>query len=317
MGSAVFAGAASALAVLALFMGVHALAAAPAGLSARLEAYATTGRRRSASARDPRPRDRVLAALDSLLAGRQVAERIALCLAQANLRLTVSEFLGGTFAAGAAGAIVGSALGSHPLSALAGAALGLAIPWLLLERKRRKRIAAFHGQLIDVLVLMVGSLRSGHGLLNALELASRELSPPASEEFARVVREIGFGLSQSEALENLVRRMETDDLQLMVTAINISHEVGGNVSDVLEKIAGTVRERIRLNGEIRVLTTQQRLTSYLLVALPIVLGLVLSVMSPRYVMAMFRPPWVVIPIVALFLELVGFALAQRFTRIQV
>ena len=314
MDGALIVGAVAALSVLAVFRGVHLLASPSSAIAARLHAYAAAGRRREREPEGQPLLRRLRASLDRLLAGRQFAQRVALSLAQGNLRLTVTEFLTGTLGCGLAGGVLGYALGGHVLSLAAGLLLGLALPWLLLERRRQRRIATFQAQLVDVLVLMIGSLRSGHGLLNALELASRELGPPASEEFSRVVREIGFGLSQSEALANLVRRMETDDLQLMVTAINISHEVGGNVSDVLEKIAETIRERIRLNGEVRVLTTQQRLTSYLLVALPIFLGVALSIMSPRYMMAMFRPPWIVIPVLALLLEIVGFVLAQRLTR---
>ncbi|MCL6429254.1 MAG: type II secretion system F family protein [Anaerolineae bacterium] len=317
MDTALIAGAASALSILAVFRGIHLVAGPSPTIAARLQAYAAAGSRRQQPSEGQRPLQRLMAALDRALAGQEIARRMALSLAQSNLRLTVTEFLATMLATGLAGGVLGYALGGHALSFAAGLLLGLAVPWLLLERRRRRRLAAFQAQLVDVLVLMVGSLRSGHGLLNALELASRELGPPASEEFARVVREIGFGLSQSEALGNLVRRMETDDLQLMVTAINISHEVGGNLSDILEKIAETIRERIRLNGEVRVLTTQQRLTCYLLVALPIFLGVMLSIMSPRYMMGMFQPPWVIIPIVALLLELVGFVLAQRLTRIEV
>ncbi|HOG48737.1 MAG TPA: type II secretion system F family protein, partial [Anaerolineae bacterium] len=187
-----------------------------------------------------------------------------------------------------------------------------------MEVRRQKRIKAFHDQLIDVLTLIVGSLRGGHALLTALDLVSKELGPPASEEFDRVLREIGFGLTQAEALNNLVIRMETDDLQLIVTAVNISHEVGGNLSTVLEKITETLRERIRLQGEIRVLTTQQRLTSYVLAALPLVLTVVLGVMNPGWIMQLLQPGWTrLIPVAALASDAVGFVLAQLLTRIEV
>jgi len=318
VGSAVIVAMASAVAVVAAFVGAYILVEHPTDLNARLQAYAGLAQRRAHSAPGKeRLLGRLLAPLDHLLGGQIPAQRLALHLAQANVRLTVPEFLAIACSAALVGGSVGFALHTHLLSGLAGTALGLAAPWILLERKRQKRIRAFHDQLLDVLVLIVGSLRSGHGLLNALELANRELSPPACEEFARVLREIGFGIGQTEALNNLVRRMETDDLQLMVTAINISHEVGGSLSLVLEKIAETIRERVRLQGEIRVLTTQQRLTSYLLVALPVLLGAVLSLMNPRYMMGLFRPPWLVIPAAALALELVGFFIAQRLTRIEV
>ena len=196
--------------------------------------------------------------------------------------------------------------------------IGLAIPWLALERKRHQRLAAFRDQLIDVLVLIVGSLRSGHGLTNALDLVSKETDPPAADEFARVLREVGFGLSLNQALENLVGRVESEDLDLVVTAININQEVGGNLTLVLEKIAATIRERIRLQGEVRVLTTQQRLTSYLLVGLPFFLGTILALMNPSWMMRLFKPGWIrIVPITAVFLEVVGFLITRRLIRIDV
>lgn len=306
------------VAVLAVFAGVYTVVERPADVAARLQAYALAADRRKRREEGPRGPSRLLATLDRLLSGQSLARKMALRLAQANLRATVPEFLLLVVAAGMAGAALGYALQGQVLSAAAGGLLGLAVPWAFLERRRYGRIKAFHDQLIDVLVLIVGSLRSGHGLQNALELASKEMGPPASEEFARVLREMGFGLSQTDALNNLVTRMETDDLQLVVTAVNISHEVGGSLSLVLEKIAETLRERVRLQGEIRVLTTQQRLTSYLLVLLPIFLAIVLSLMNPQYMSGFLRPGLTrLIPVGIFVMEIVGFLLTRRMARIEV
>lgn len=307
------------MAILAIFAGVYTVVERPADVAARLQAYALAGvSRKPEEDEGQRGLARWLAALDRFLSGQSLARRIALRLAQANVRATVPEFLLMVVAAGMAGGTLGYALQGHLLSAAAGAVLGLALPWAFIERRRYRRIRAFHDQLIDVLMLIIGSLRSGHGLQNALELASREMGPPASEEFARVLREMGFGLGQTEALNNLVARMETDDLQLVVTAVNISHEVGGSLSLVLEKIAETLRERIRLQGELRVLTTQQRLTSYLLVALPIFLAVVLSLMNPQYMSGFLQPgPTRLIPVGILAMELVGFFLTRRMARIDI
>ncbi len=307
------------LAVIAIFVGIYMVAGRPDEVTTRLQVYALKAKHRGQPSGEGRRGLRgALATLDQLLSGQGAARAVALRLAQANMRATVPEFLLLVLASALAGAAVGFALQGHILSALAGALAGAAIPWVVLERRRQRRINAFHKQLVDVLVLIIGSLRSGHGLQNALELASREMGPPASEEFTRVLREIGFGLSQNEALDNLVARMETDDLQLVVTAVNISHEVGGSLSLVLEKIAETLRERVRLQGEIRVLTTQQRLTSYLLVLLPIFLAIVLSLMNPQYMSGLFQPGLGrLIPVGILLMELVGFFLARRMARIEV
>ncbi len=307
------------LAILAIFAGIYSVAERPAEVAARLQAYALAAeQRRRQEQEGPHGVQRLLGALDHLLSGQSLVRRIALRLAQANIRATVPEFLLLVMAAGMAGGAIGYALQGHVLSGIAGALVGLALPWAFVERRRYRRIKAFHDQLVDVLVLIIGSLRSGHGLQNALELASREMGPPASEEFARVLREMGFGLSQTEALNNLVARMETDDLQLVVTAVNISHEVGGSLSLVLEKIAETLRERVRLQGEIRVLTTQQRLTSYLLVLLPIFLAVIISLLNPQYMSGFLRPGLTrLIPVGILAMELVGFFLTRRLGSIDV
>jgi tight adherence protein B len=306
------------LGVLAVFAGVYVLVEAPDDMRLRLQAYAgaVEGERR---ARRRGPALKALAAwIDRVFSGQAFAQRLALQLAQANVRMTVPEFLVLPVLAAGLGGLLGYLVQGYAISAIAGAAFGLAVPWIVLAWRRRKRLNAFQAQLLDVLSLITGSLRAGHGLLNALHVVTSELGPPASEEFGRVVREIGFGLSQAEALTNLVRRMESADLDLIVTAVNVSHEVGGNLALVLEKIAETIRERIRLQGEIRVLTTQQRLTTYLLVALPVVLGGVLSLINPGWMMRLFQPgPVRLIPVVAGVLEVFGFLFARRVARVEV
>ena len=122
---------------------------------------------------------------------------------------------------------------------------------------------------MDVLILMTGAVRAGYSLPQAIEVVSKEMKAPVSEEFRRVRHEIGLGLSLSQALNNLVARMENDDLYLVVTAININSQVGGNIVTMLEAVTSTIRDRIRLIQEVRVLTAQQRFGSYLLTFLPI------------------------------------------------
>lgn len=309
----------SAMAVIAFFFGIYAVVEPPNEVAERIKAFGAVAREIGVpDGRRRRGIGGLLAALDRLLSGQATSQRLSLHLAQGNVQLTVPEFMVITFSAAVVGGSFGFVLQAQFISALAGAIIFAVFPLLYIERKRQKRLKTFHYQLVPVLQLIVSSLRGGHALNNALSLAGKELEPPASEEFSRVLREMGFGLSQTEALNNLVKRMESDDLELIVTAINISHEVGGNLSLVLEKIADTIRERIRLVGEIRVLTTQQRLTTYLLVALPMVLGLVLALINPQWMLRLFAPGLIrAIPIGALVSEFIGFVIAQRLTKIEV
>jgi tight adherence protein B len=140
---------------------------------------------------------------------------------------------------------------------------------------------------------------------------------PISEEIGRVVREVGLGLSLPEALDHLVNRVHSDDLELIVTAINIQHEVGGNLASILETISQTIRDRVRLHGEIRSLTAQQTLTGYLLSLLPFIVGLILFLLSPKYMMRLLTPgPTLCIPIGAVISIGIGFFVMRKLTAIE-
>ena len=150
-------------------------------------------------------------------------------------------------------------------------------------------MGAFNKQLPDTITLIANALRAGSSFLQAIELVVRETRPPISTEFARVIREVNLGLPFEQALENMVRRVRSDDLELMATAIAIQHQVGGNLAEILDSIAYTIRERIRIKGEIRTLTAQQRLSGYVVAGLPIGLAGFLFVGAPGFMDPMFDP----------------------------
>jgi tight adherence protein B len=137
---------------------------------------------------------------------------------------------------------------------------------------------------------LANSLRAGSSFLQGIELVTREARPPISEEFERVVREMQLGMALIPALNNLVRRVASEDLELMVTAIQIQSQVGGNLATVLDSIAFTIRERIRIVGEINTLTAMQRYSGYVITLLPVGLAGILFVISPSYISAMFESP---------------------------
>jgi tight adherence protein B len=172
-----------------------------------------------------------------------------------------------------------------PGNILGGVFLGviaLLVPPILLDRAISTRQKKFHNQLLDVLTLVQGAVQAGYSLLQALDLAVNEVPPPASEEFGRVLREIRLGLSLEGALFNLAERMENDDLQIVVTAIIINAQVGGNLSMVLESVIDTIRARQQLMGEIRALTAYGRFVGGLLTALPFLMGGAIFVINPTY-----------------------------------
>jgi len=167
---------------------------------------------------------------------------------QADLRMTVSEYILIRAAVVLAGFLLGVLWTHNPGAGAILAIAGFFLPRLYIRYRRGKRLEAFSSQLEDVLMLAVGALRAGHSFLQALSIVVDEIPPPASDEFRRVVREVGLGLSLPEALSNLVRRIESDDLDMIVTAVNIQQEVGGELAEILDTISETIRERVRIQG---------------------------------------------------------------------
>lgn len=235
---------------------------------------------------------RVVVTLDRALARQTFAKRMATDLARGNLKLTVVEFMFLNLVAAVAGLSIGALLlrgrGLWVVGAVLGGVLGFIAPHIFLKFRQARRLNAFNGELSDTITLLANSLRSGYSLLQSMEMVSKELPPPMSEEFERVVREIGLGLSNQEALNSLLRRIISDDLDMMVTAINIHHEVGGNLADILDTIGHTIRERIRIHGEIRTLTAMARYSGYVVSLLPIAVAGLLFIMSPEYMSALWE-----------------------------
>jgi len=206
-------------------------------------------------------------------------------------------------------------------SILPGIGLGLIIyllPNIFLRRSINQRRRKFEQQLIDVLILINGGVSAGYSLLQSLDIVVEEMQPPASEEFLRVRREVGLGLPLSQALENLADRMENDDLDIMVAAININRQVGGNLTVMLTSVTETIRERIRLFSEIRSITASQMMTGYVLTFLPFVLGGVLFIMNPAYMARLFEPGWILcVPIGAVLGIIMGNLVIRKMVKIDV
>jgi tight adherence protein B len=257
--------------------------------------------------------------INNMLSGLS-SERLNLQLISANWPITEAEYV----LIRIAGIIVAFGLGIL-ISRMVVSGIGLAviaffIPDLLLKRAISQRRMNFSKQLVDVLILLTGAVRAGYSLPQAIEVVSKELKPPASDEFRRVRHEIGLGLSLSQALTNLVARMENDDLYLVVTAININSQVGGNIVTMLEAVTNTIRDRVRLFSEVRVLTAQQRFGSYMLTFMPVGLAAALFFINPDYMMRLFQPQeplLLCIPIGAVVMVVLGNFAVRRLAKIEV
>jgi tight adherence protein B len=272
-----------------------------------------------------------LARLNRIVEQRDFGANLARDIARADLKLKPGEFI-----AIWAGTIVGVPflflfLGlvldplRSPLGLLGGALIGAWLPRFWLGRRRASRLNAFNKQLPDTITLIANALRAGSSFLQAIEMVVREAQPPVTIEFGRVVREVNLGLAFDVALDNMVRRVRSDDLELMATAITIQHQVGGNLAEILDSIAFTIRERVRIKGEIRTLTAQQRMSGYVVAFLPIGLVGVLFVIAPKFMEPMFmNPPGImnlpaglIILIIAGFSMFMGFMIIRSIVQIEV
>lgn len=256
--------------------------------------------------------------IDTRLNGTSSGARIQKQLVAANSSLTVKEFMLIRVGLAAAGLLLGWAISHQLLGGAAVAIVGWALPPMQLRRQISKRFKQFNELLPDVLSLLVGSLRAGYGLLHALMVIVDEMPDPISSEFDRVVRETSLGYTMDDALDHLVDRMGSDDLELMVTAVHIQNEVGGNLAEVLATITETIRDRIQLMGEIRVMTTSQRATGGILSAMPFAMGTILMLINPAYMMEMFQPGWpLLIPAGALIMIGMGNVVMRKVMQFEV
>lgn len=211
---------------------------------------------------------------------------IARELARADIKFKVAEYIVLIILSILLFGLVAWFLGNqHWISALIGLVFGAIAPRLYVKSQQRKRLQKFNDQLPDMLNLMVNGLRAGYSTMQALEAISKELPPPINDEFRRVVQELQIGITMETALDNLLRRIPSDDLDFVITAINVQREVGGNLSEILDNISFTIRERIRIKGEVRVLTAQVRTSGTVLSLIPFGLTLILWFLNPDYLMS--------------------------------
>lgn len=246
------------------------------------------------------------------------SEELNLLLISANWQISATEYSLIRFWGTIAALVAGWLISRNPLPGIGLAILAYMIPPILLRQSITRRRNAFERQLVDILLLVQGAVRAGYSFQQALDVVIREMKAPASEEFRRVRHEMGLGLSLSQALGNMVERMENDDLYLVVTAININSQVGGNLVTMLDAVTNTIRDRVRLFSEVRVLTSQQRFSSLLLTFLPFGMAGVLMILNPEYMMRLFEPGiYLCIPIAAAIMILIGNILIRKLGHIDV
>ncbi len=246
---------------------------------------------------EPKPRERrrvderpapLTEALDRALTERGIGADLATQLARADLKLTVAEFVALTvILVVVAGALAYFWRRDVIITAVA-CLIAFFAPRAYVSARRGRRLKAFNQQLGDTINLLVNSIRSGYSILQAMRAVSDEMPAPISTEFGRVVQEVQLGVPLEDALDHMLRRVPSDDLDMLITAVNIQREVGGNLAEVLESISFTIRERIRIKGEIRSLTAQSRVSGYMVALVPVVLAAVIYLITPEFMALLFE-----------------------------
>lgn len=252
------------------------------------------------------------------VAGLSVLARVEQRLIAADSPLSATEFVGLQLILGIVGTLIGWLLSGQLVVGLLLGTVGVYAPNVHLRNKQVKRLRLFGEQLPDMLSLIVAALQAGYGILHACNIVKEEMPDPISTEFDRVLQEVALGYSLEQALRNMLERVQDNDLELVVTAITIQNETGGSLAAILETISETIRERVKLKGDVRVMTSQQRLTGLILSLLPFGVALFLFLINTDYMMGLFSSPaMMIVPVFATLSIVFGNIVMRSVTQIEV
>jgi tight adherence protein B len=257
-------------------------------------------------------------ALNRALVELQAALQLKKMIDQADLHITPSRLVMFSGMAGALGAMAAAVVTTFLIAIIAAGFVAAALPFVHVYWRRKKRFESFLEQLPDALDLMSRGLSAGHAFAEALQMVSAEMPEPIAGEFRKTYEEQNLGLSLKLALENLTQRMPLLDLRMCVTAVLIQRETGGNLAEILEKVAHTIRERFRIMGDLKTLTTSSRMSAWLLCGLPIFVTIVITFMNPEYMSILWkdrRGHYLIAT--ALFLQVTGMLIVRRILNIKI
>jgi tight adherence protein B len=304
----------TAVAVLTLLVAVRGILNHDADISARMSTYVGGGETQAAFITDTQIAER----LNETIQRQGFAANIERNLSSANLPLTVPEYILLRIAVPLILAVAALLIWREVLLVPPALLLGFLAPIIWLGMRRKGRNRDFNDQLPETLDLITAAMRGGFSLVQSLAYVANDSQEPTRTELRRVFQEVQLGLNVGQALDNLVQRMQSEDLGLVVTAIKIHTRVGGNLTTILESISTTIRERSKLKREVRVITSMQRMSSYVVGGLPFALGLIIFSINPEYMGRLFEPGWTLcIPIGAFTSAVIGFIVIQRIVDIKV
>jgi len=258
----------------------------------------------------------LLSALGKIFAPKYFTRKLESELSKAEILLRGEEFIGLNILTSILGGVVGFVVFGGVAPALLLTCVGIFLPGFIIRYRQRARLNEINLQIGDSLTVMINSLRAGYSFQQAVDLVGREMNGPLAVEFRRTMREINLGNTTEQALQNLIRRVESDDLDLMITAVLIQRQIGGNLAEIFENISNTIRERIRIKGEIKTLTAQGRISGTVIGLLPVAMFAVLMLISPDYIgLLLERRVGLIILGLGIISETIGFLLIRKVVTI--
>ena len=256
--------------------------------------------------------DEPLPTIAKFISSRGFADRILLMLMRAGVKLRPSEYVAISTGAALILAILAGITLKNVVAELLGIMIGLIGPYLYVKNLQTRRLTTFNRQLPDALSLMGSAIRSGYSFSRAMQMVSDEMPAPISEEFKRVLNETNVGLPTDVALTRMESRIPSYDLELVVTAVIIQQQIGGNLAEIIDNIASTIRDRVRVEGELAALTAEGRISGVVLVAMPFFMALVISILNPKYLSTLIREPTGIMLVCGgLFLQVLGALVIKR------
>ena len=259
-----------------------------------------------------------LPALDRMIGGTTRGSALGRWIEQAGVKASISGILLIAFGLGTLLALVAAMFTGAAWALAAGALIGFALPFVVLNLKRTKRMHKFEEEFPEALDLIARALKAGHAFATGLKMAADELQEPVGPEFRKTFDEQNFGLPLKDALENLTHRIPSLDVRFFATAVLIQRETGGNLAEILENLAHVVRERFKILRQVRVYTAHGRFTGYVLLALPAVLGVALSFINPEHMNLLFREKMgQMMLLFAIVMQTVGFLWIKQVIKIEV
>jgi len=260
---------------------------------------------------------KILAKVGKGLSGLSFSEKLEDDLDKADILLRIDEFIGLLVLIALGFGLVILVFTSSLMYTLIGALLGAVLPIVYVQYKKSQRAALLSEEIGESLTGMSNSLRAGYSFQQAMDAVGKETQGPLGKEYRRTLREINLGVTTEQALQNLINRVQNEDLELMISSVLIQRSIGGNLAEMFDKIADTIRQRIRMKGEVKVLTAQARASSWIIGLLPIVLIVIISMINPDFLSFFFETTLGMILLAcAAISEIIGFLLIRKITNIE-